>query len=109
MNRCTHTFKFEAIDLDERLGADVETVLYRVVQEAINNVSKHAEARKVIVRFIRWLFCLKKKVFMIVLRFTPLTLTMKHWKKYREYRDVREILTYSVHFGRRDECHVNQE
>ncbi len=45
--------KFEAIDLDERLGSDVETVLYRVVQEAINNVSKHAEARKVIVRLQR--------------------------------------------------------
>ena len=24
-------------------------------------------------------------------------------------RDVREILKYSVHCGRRDECHVNQE
>ena len=26
-----------------------------------------------------------------------------------EYGDVREILTYSVHCGRRNECHVNQE
>ena len=26
-----------------------------------------------------------------------------------EYGDVREILTYSVHCGRRNKCHVNQE
>ena len=26
-----------------------------------------------------------------------------------EYGDVREILTYSVHCGGRDECHINQE
>jgi PAS domain S-box-containing protein len=45
--------KFEMIDLDERLGADVETVLYRVVQEALNNVAKHAEAKKALVRLER--------------------------------------------------------
>ena len=45
--------KFEMIDLDERLGADLETVLYRVVQEALNNVVKHAEAKKVFVRLER--------------------------------------------------------
>ncbi len=45
--------KLEMIDLDERLGADVETVLYRVVQEALNNVAKHAEAKTALVRLER--------------------------------------------------------
>jgi len=42
--------KFEVIALDERLGTDVETVIYRVVQEALNNTAKHGEAKRVIVR-----------------------------------------------------------
>jgi two-component system sensor histidine kinase NreB len=36
-----------------RLTSDVETHLYRVVQEALNNVSKHADARHVDVRLER--------------------------------------------------------
>jgi PAS domain S-box-containing protein len=36
-----------------RLPADVETALYRVVQEALNNVVRHARARTVTVRFDR--------------------------------------------------------
>ena len=42
--------KFEAIDMDERLDTNVETVFYRIVQEALNNIAKHAEAKQVIVR-----------------------------------------------------------
>ena len=34
----------ETIGLDERLENNVETVLYRVIQESVNNVIKHAEA-----------------------------------------------------------------
>jgi chemotaxis family two-component system sensor kinase Cph1 len=32
---------------DERLSSDVETTLYRIVQEALTNVTKHADARRV--------------------------------------------------------------
>ena len=35
------------INLDVRLDRDAETVLYRVVQEALTNVAKHAEATRV--------------------------------------------------------------
>jgi len=40
---------FEVVDMDERMDSNVETVLYRVVQEAFNNIAKHAEAKRVIV------------------------------------------------------------
>ncbi len=46
------------VDLDARLGeerlpADVETMLYRLVQEALTNVVKHASAQHVTVRLAR--------------------------------------------------------
>jgi two-component system sensor histidine kinase UhpB len=44
---------FEAIEMDERLDQDMETTLYRIIQEALNNISKHAEAKKVTVRLHR--------------------------------------------------------
>src|SRR5205085_1540746 len=31
--------------LDERIDTNTETVLYRVIQECVNNVIKHADAR----------------------------------------------------------------
>jgi signal transduction histidine kinase len=45
--------KFESIHLDERLDPDLETVLYRISQEALNNIIKHADATNVMVRLER--------------------------------------------------------
>jgi signal transduction histidine kinase len=38
---------------DERLPADVETTLYRIVQEALTNIVKHARARNVSILLVR--------------------------------------------------------
>ncbi len=39
--------QFQAIGLEEKLPPQIETALYRIVQEALNNISKHAEANQV--------------------------------------------------------------
>jgi signal transduction histidine kinase len=61
LERLVQTFS-EATDIDvelaaslgeERLEAEVETTLYRIVQEALTNVVKHARARKVSILLIR--------------------------------------------------------
>jgi PAS domain S-box-containing protein len=41
---------FEALNLGERLTPEVKIVLYRVVQESLNNIRKHAQAKKVKIR-----------------------------------------------------------
>jgi signal transduction histidine kinase len=43
----------EAQLADERLPGDVETTLYRIVQEALTNVAKHAGARRVSILLVR--------------------------------------------------------
>jgi signal transduction histidine kinase len=46
--RCGLAADFQAVGLDgDRLPRDVETTVYRVVQEALHNVAKHAAARRV--------------------------------------------------------------
>jgi PAS domain S-box-containing protein len=44
---------FHEHGLKERLSPDVEIGLYRIVQEALNNVTKHAEAKEVDVQLVR--------------------------------------------------------
>jgi PAS domain S-box-containing protein len=45
--------EFDAIDLGDRLAAEIETALYRIVQEALTNIAKHAHARRVHLRLSR--------------------------------------------------------
>jgi signal transduction histidine kinase len=47
------TVDFQAALPDERLPAEVETALYRIVQEALTNVVKHAQARRVSILLAR--------------------------------------------------------
>ncbi len=43
----------KADDLTSRLPLEVETALYRICQEALTNVSKHADATRAVVRVER--------------------------------------------------------
>jgi signal transduction histidine kinase len=44
---------FQAMLADERLPAEAETALYRIVQESLTNVVKHAQARRVSILLTR--------------------------------------------------------
>ncbi|GHO64865.1 hypothetical protein KSC_037570 [Ktedonobacter sp. SOSP1-52] len=39
------SISFQAVGFKERLNNDLETVLYRIVQEALTNIAKHAQAQ----------------------------------------------------------------
>lgn len=43
----------EIVGLDKRLDNQIETVLYRVIQELINNIIKHAKASHISIQLIR--------------------------------------------------------
>jgi len=52
-NAPTLKVDLEIVGLDARLDNQVETVLYRVIQEIVNNIIKHAEASKISMQLIR--------------------------------------------------------
>jgi PAS domain S-box-containing protein len=53
-NRTTVKAQFHTIGITERLDPQMEIGLYRIAQESLNNVAKHAEATEVNLQFIRY-------------------------------------------------------
>ncbi len=47
------TINFHTEGLNERLATNIETVLYRVLQECVNNVIKHSEANRLEIALIK--------------------------------------------------------
>lgn len=45
--------QLDVVGLDERLDEQTETVLYRVIQETVTNVIKHAQASKLSIQLVR--------------------------------------------------------
>lgn len=52
-NAPTLKVDLEIVGLDSRLDNQVETVLYRVIQEVINNIIKHAKASQISMQLVR--------------------------------------------------------
>ena len=52
-NRTNVEVQFQAHGLADRLDSNLEIGLYRIAQESLNNVSKHAEATEVNLQIIR--------------------------------------------------------
>lgn len=44
---------FQYFGMDERLAADFEIMLYRIVQELLNNIIKHSNATEAIIQFVK--------------------------------------------------------
>lgn len=64
---------FAQRDLPETLPQAVSTCLYRVTQEALRNVAKHAKATRVAVRLVRWGDDLRLSIFDSGIGFQPPT------------------------------------
>ena len=52
-NRLGICSNFETIGLEEKLSPQIETAFYRIVQEALNNIAKHAQADRVEISFVK--------------------------------------------------------
>jgi len=52
-NRLDVCSNFEAIGMEEKLSPQIETAFYRIVQEALNNIAKHAQADRVEVSLVK--------------------------------------------------------
>ncbi|NOS57127.1 MAG: hypothetical protein HOP37_12845 [Cyclobacteriaceae bacterium] len=48
-----YTIDFQSINLTDRLQKNTEIFVYRIVQELLNNISKHAQATQVLVQLAR--------------------------------------------------------
>lgn len=58
-NRLNIYSNFEAVGLEEKLSPQIETAFYRIVQEALNNIAKHAQADRVEVSLVKkdsWIY-----------------------------------------------------
>jgi signal transduction histidine kinase len=47
------TVKYQSLGMEERLEKSVEIIIYRIVQELLNNIMKHAAASEAFVQIIR--------------------------------------------------------
>lgn len=47
------TVKYQSLGMDERLDRSVEIIIYRIIQELLNNTVKHASATEVFVQLIK--------------------------------------------------------
>ncbi len=52
-NRLNLCSNFEAMGFEEKLPPQIETAFYRIVQEALNNIAKHARAGRIDISMVR--------------------------------------------------------
>ncbi len=52
-NRVNISSNFETMGLEKKLPPQIETAFYRIIQEALNNIGKHAQADRVEISLVR--------------------------------------------------------
>ena len=52
-NRLDIYSNFETMGFEEKLSPQIETAFYRIVQEALNNIAKHAQADRVEISLVK--------------------------------------------------------